>query len=68
MKIKIAEDITSLNKAFTEWMKTILSQQEEITFALSGGSTPKSLFDYWAKHHATDIDWKKIKFFWSDER
>lgn len=68
MKIKIAEDITSLNKAFTEWMKTILSQQEEITLALSGGSTPKSLFDYWAKHHATDIDWKKIKFFWSDER
>ncbi|MCW1736167.1 6-phosphogluconolactonase [Anaerorudis cellulosivorans] len=68
MKIKIAEDIASLNKAFTEWMKTILSQQEEITLALSGGSTPKSLFDYWAKHHATDIDWEKIKFFWSDER
>lgn len=68
MKIKIAEDIASLNKAFTDWMKTILSQQEEITLALSGGSTPKSLFDYWAKHHATDIDWGKIKFFWSDER
>lgn len=68
-EINIFEDTASLNSAFTEWMKGILQQKESgITLALSGGSTPKSLFDYWARHHKTDIDWSKIRFFWGDER
>ncbi|HUI32351.1 MAG TPA: 6-phosphogluconolactonase, partial [Dysgonamonadaceae bacterium] len=46
----------------------LLSENEPLTIALSGGTTPKSLFDYWAKNHAEDIEWSKIKFFWSDER
>ncbi len=68
MKTKIFENLSELNKDFTLWLKELLSEKETLSIALSGGSTPKSLFNYWAKNHADDIDWKKIKFFWGDER
>lgn len=68
MEVKIFDTLTDLNKSFTELLKEILSDREHITVALSGGSTPKSLFDYWSQNHKTDIDWRRIKFFWGDER
>jgi 6-phosphogluconolactonase len=46
----------------------MVTKKEKVTIALSGGSTPKSLFDYWATLPAQEIDWTKIKFFWGDER
>ena len=67
-KTKIFDNLNDLNEDFTLWLKGLLSEKETISIALSGGSTPKSLFNYWAKNHAEDIDWSKIKFFWSDER
>ncbi len=37
--------------------------------ALSGGSTPKKIFEALAKEpYASDIDWTKVMLFWSDER
>lgn len=68
MEIKIFDDLTSLNKSFTGYLKEILKDRERVTVALSGGSTPKSLFDYWAKNHQHDIDWNSIFLFWGDER
>ncbi len=41
------------------------SKQERVTFAISGGSTPKLLFADMAK---AKFDWTKIHFFWVDER
>lgn len=68
MRTRIFKNKENLNNDFTDWMKELLSRKETITISLSGGSTPKSLFDYWAKYHKTDIDWNRIKFFWGDER
>lgn len=68
MEINIFDTLSELNQSFTDWMKEILEEKETVSVCLSGGSTPKSLFDYWAKNHKTDIDWTKIKFFWGDER
>ncbi len=36
--------------------------------ALSGGSTPKLIFEKLATDYKTLIDWKKVFLFWSDER
>ena len=36
--------------------------------ALSGGSTPKVIFEYLASHFKEVTDWEKVKLFWSDER
>ncbi|MFG0261155.1 MAG: 6-phosphogluconolactonase [Novipirellula sp. JB048] len=51
---------------FAAWVKT--QSQDKITVALSGGSTPKRLFELWASEYADKIDWSRIHFFWGDER
>jgi len=68
MHIQIYSTPGDLNRSFTVWLKAILAEKEIVTIALSGGSTPKSLFDYWAGLPEEEIDWQKMKFFWGDER
>jgi len=38
------------------------------TVALSGGSTPKLMFQILAQQFRDDVPWEGIQFFWSDER
>lgn len=68
MEIRIHETKSQLNIEFTKWFKNILKKSGSINVALSGGSTPKALFDYWANLPKGEIDWSKVKFFWGDER
>ncbi|MGL5804312.1 MAG: 6-phosphogluconolactonase, partial [Xenococcaceae cyanobacterium] len=42
-----------------------LSERGQFTIALSGGSTPKPLYEAIAK---CPLDWEKIHVFWGDER
>jgi 6-phosphogluconolactonase len=35
---------------------------------LSGGRTPRSLNELWAKDYAEEMPWTQIHFFWGDER
>lgn len=58
---KIAEEIHSLvaNKK-SEGKKTFI--------AISGGSTPKSLFNVLAEEYSEKINWEDVHFFWVDER
>ena len=68
METQIFSSLRELNESFTEWFKEVSSSGKQITVALSGGTTPKSLFDYWSSLPEGEIDWTKIKFFWGDER
>lgn len=43
-------------------------QDSPFTIALSGGSTPKLLFQALAARHRDSVDWRKIRLFWVDER
>jgi 6-phosphogluconolactonase len=43
-----------------------IQQKGRFAVALSGGSTPKTIYEQLAKR--TDLDWSKVFFFWSDER
>ena len=38
------------------------------TLALSGGSTPKTLYELIAQEYRDKIDWQHVHFFWGDER
>jgi 6-phosphogluconolactonase len=38
------------------------------SLALSGGSTPRKVFEYLAVHFKDRIDWQRVLVFWSDER
>jgi 6-phosphogluconolactonase len=45
-----------------------ISKRGRFTIALSGGSTPKSLYALIAANAAASVPWEKVFFFWGDER
>jgi len=45
-----------------------VSSQGRFTIALSGGSTPKSLFNLLASNARAALPWDRMFFFWGDER
>jgi 6-phosphogluconolactonase len=64
-----AEDL--FQTAAHEW--TALASQAvrnkgNFTVALSGGSTPKTLYSLLARNYAAKLPWDKTFFFWGDER
>jgi 6-phosphogluconolactonase len=53
--------------------KLLIAIQEKegggnFSVALSGGSSPVTLFRLWREKYLNDIPWKKIDFYWVDER
>jgi len=55
-------------KDFVQLMQSLTTSQSKVTVSLSGGSTPKLLFNVLATEFASAVDWQKIHFFWGDER
>ena len=45
-----------------------VGQRGCFTIALSGGSTPKSLYNLLATNARTSLPWDRVFFFWGDER
>ena len=66
--INIFKDVEALCEGFSSFLKEELAENEHINLSLSGGSTPKALFKHWSEKYQIGIDWKKISFFWGDER
>lgn len=42
--------------------------ERPFTIALSGGTTPATLFEVWEREYATYTPWSRIYFYWVDER
>lgn len=54
---------------FSDLVKEKVHERGEFLLVLSGGSTPQMLYRLLsAPPHSTNIPWKKIHFFWGDER
>lgn len=49
-------------------VKEAVSERGRFTIVLSGGSTPKGLFNLLATNARTSLPWDKMFFFWGDER
>ncbi len=67
-KIQIYNTKTELYLGFTNFMIDLLKSKSQFHICLSGGNTPKSLFDFWAENYKDKIPWEKISFYWGDER
>jgi len=68
-ELKIYDDPASLCEGFTRFLQNkLLTQKDKIRIAISGGTTPKSLFDLWAEKYKNILPWERIYFFWVDER
>ncbi|MDJ0652305.1 MAG: 6-phosphogluconolactonase [Simkaniaceae bacterium] len=49
--------------------KEAMKNHEFFAVALSGGSTPKAIFEKLSSiRHASELDWSKVLLFWGDER
>ncbi|WP_075350065.1 6-phosphogluconolactonase [Algoriphagus marinus] len=68
MQLIISNSKESLAAEFAHQFQELTESKDKIHVALSGGSTPKVVFDYLAKHLALEIDWSKVRFYWGDER
>ncbi|XLS29150.1 6-phosphogluconolactonase [Flavobacteriaceae bacterium M23B6Z8] len=53
---------------FSSFLTELIFEKEETHIALSGGSTPKVIFDVLAENFANKINWTKVHLYWGDER
>lgn len=65
---KVFENITELTISVFQEILLSLNQQAGINIAISGGTTPAAIFELLAKNYFDKVDWKRINFFWVDER
>ncbi len=55
-------------KDLVELLRELTQVKTKVTISLSGGSTPKLLFEVLAREYSDSIDWCRVHFFWGDER
>lgn len=68
MELKIFKDKQEVAEQFSSYFAGLVSDKKQFHVALSGGSTPKVVFDVLASNYGDKIDWSKIHFYWGDER
>lgn len=64
-------EVETLQFCYQDWISTAkqaIEKKDSFFVALSGGSTPKSIFTKLAKEGKELLDWSKVFLFWSDER
>ena len=70
--LRIVDDLRGLSQAaaeeFVNQATGTVRASGRFTVALSGGSTPKSLFSLLATTFRDQLPWDKMFFFWGDER
>ncbi|WP_312769091.1 6-phosphogluconolactonase [Epilithonimonas sp.] len=73
MNITVFDDLDTLYRkaadTFVELSEKAIQKHDKFTVALSGGSSPKTIFKLLAtEEYANRIEWNKLYFFWVDER
>ncbi|MCY7346922.1 MAG: 6-phosphogluconolactonase [Pyrinomonadaceae bacterium] len=74
-KVTVLNNLEELSRAaaakFVELAQSGIAAKGSFTVALAGGSTPKKLYELLADENESfraEVDWRKINFFWGDER
>ncbi len=68
MDLKIYKDKQEVAEQFSSYFVDKLKDRDSFYVALSGGSTPKIVFDVLAEKFSNKVDWSKVHFYWGDER
>lgn len=69
--VKIFKGVEELSHFFAQKIADDIQQKSSgnyYSIALSGGSTPRKVFEYMALNFKDQINWRKAQIFWSDER
>jgi 6-phosphogluconolactonase len=72
-QIEVCQDAESLAQQALDWLVQLVrdhtaASQSPFSIALSGGSTPKRLYQLLAELPADTIDWTRVLLLWGDER
>jgi len=71
INLQIFENGASVSYAVAELIKEKVKATPDgqfLTIAVSGGTTPRLLFELLGNEYEKSIDWKKVRIFWVDER
>lgn len=68
MELKIYRDKEEVARAFADYFTELAQGRDDFHVALSGGSTPKTVFDILAREYSDTLAWDKIHLYWGDER
>jgi 6-phosphogluconolactonase len=72
MAIKTFPTLEALSAAVASAISKLaakaIAERGRFTIALSGGNTPRALYELLARNYSTEIDWKHVHLFWGDER
>jgi 6-phosphogluconolactonase len=68
--VEVLEDPDAVSRRVADWLASEAAQTEgRFAIALSGGSTPKHMYEMLAKPPERDkIPWERVQLFWGDER
>ena len=70
--LEIYQDIDDLIKALAEVIcetsKEAIATRGQFNFVLSGGSSPKKLYELLASDYKDKMEWERVYFFFGDER
>ncbi len=68
MKINMDTTKQEVAETFAKTLNSLIKGNDKTRIALSGGSTPKVVFDYLATQYKDQIMWENVYFYWGDER
>ncbi len=72
IRVQIYPDLETLSQAvagaLTCKIQKVAERKGRFGLALSGGSTPKRLYELLASDYAKEIPWDRLHLFWGDER
>ncbi|NNE76481.1 MAG: 6-phosphogluconolactonase [Pricia sp.] len=68
MKLVISKTKEDTAESFTDYLIDLMKSESSMHIALSGGSTPKIVFDELASRNISESTWQKVHFYWGDER
>jgi 6-phosphogluconolactonase len=58
----------ALAERIVQTARAAIKEQGQFTMALSGGKTPKLLYNLLASEYAEEMEWNSFHLFWGDER
>lgn len=68
MQLKVSKTKQGVAQNFSDYLVDLMKSKEAIHIALSGGSTPKIVFDELASRNIAEKIWQKVHLYWGDER
>lgn len=68
MEVKVYQNKVKVAGEFSKYFVEKAQTDQAFHVALSGGSTPKIVFDVLAEEYSDKINWSNIHLYWGDER